>query len=68
MSIEDRFTRQADLVPRDKLLNTRISIVGVGAVGRQLAIQLAAMGAPHVQLIDFDKVDQMNVTTQVVST
>lgn len=42
----DRFTRQADLVPRDQLQALTITVLGVGAIGRQVALQLAALGAP----------------------
>ncbi len=34
-----------------------MTIIGVGAIGRQLALQLAAMGVREFQLIDFDQVD-----------
>jgi len=60
----DRFTRQADLVPRDKLARLTVTIVGVGAIGRQVAIQLASLGVPRMQLVDFDRVEPTNVTTQ----
>ena len=60
----DRFIRQSDLVPAERLAKTTISVIGVGAVGRQVALQLAAIGAPRVQLVDFDMVDVTNVTTQ----
>ncbi len=39
-------------------------MIGVGAIGRQVAMQLAAIGAPDIQLIDFDAVDETNITTQ----
>ncbi len=60
----DRFIRQRDLVPQDQLANLTCTVVGVGAVGRQVALQLAAMGAPKIQLVDFDTVDLSNLTTQ----
>ena len=59
-----RLIRQRDLVPEEKLNDTPITIIGVGAIGRQVAIQLACMGARKLQLIDFDTVDETNVTTQ----
>ena len=59
-----RFTRQQDLVPLDKLQALTTTVIGVGAIGRQVAIQLAALGASHIQLIDFDRVDETNITTQ----
>jgi sulfur carrier protein ThiS adenylyltransferase len=60
----DRFARQADLVPRERLENLTATVIGVGAVGRQLALQLAAVGVPRMQLFDFDHVERTNVTTQ----
>jgi sulfur carrier protein ThiS adenylyltransferase len=60
----DRFTRQRDLVPADRLANVTVTVIGVGAIGRQVALQLAAIGVPHIQLVDFDVVDVTNVTTQ----
>ena len=59
-----RFERQSDLVPADRLAQVTCTVVGVGAIGRQVALQLAAIGAPNIQLVDFDHVDQSNVTTQ----
>ena len=62
--LTDRFVRQSDLVPRDRLSDQRVTIIGVGAIGRQVALQLASIGVPRLQLIDFDIVDATNVTTQ----
>ena len=59
-----RFTKQADLVPESKLASITATVIGVGAIGRQVALQLAAIGARQIQLIDFDHVDESNVTTQ----
>jgi hypothetical protein len=61
---QDRFTRQRDLVPIDRLAEVATTVIGVGAIGRQVALQLAAIGAPRIQLVDFDAVDVTNVTTQ----
>ena len=61
---QDRFTRQRDLVPTDRLSSVTSTVIGVGAIGRQVALQLAAIGAPRIQLVDFDAVDLTNVTTQ----
>lgn len=60
----DRFVRQAELVPREKLKELAATVIGVGAIGRQIALQLAAMGVTRLQLVDFDVVDSTNVTTQ----
>src|SRR4051812_21952350 len=60
----DRFTRQQDLVPRERLSELLVTVIGVGAIGRQVALQLAAIGVRRMQLVDFDRVDDTNVTTQ----
>ena len=36
----------------------------VGAIGRQVALQVAAMGVPWLQLIDFDLVEPSNLASQ----
>ena len=59
-----RFERQADLVPQTRLQELVVTVIGVGAIGRQVALQLAAIGVRRLQLIDFDRVELTNVTTQ----
>ena len=64
MTSSDRFTRQAELVPQEKLQELKATVIGVGAVGRQVALQLAAIGVRRLLLFDFDEVELTNVTTQ----
>jgi len=61
---QNRFMRQAELVPRDQLLDLKVTVIGVGAIGRQVALQLSSIGVLHLQLIDFDLVELTNITTQ----
>jgi sulfur carrier protein ThiS adenylyltransferase len=63
-SDHDRFVRQQELVPQDRQAAIKATVIGVGAIGRPLALQLAAIGVPRLQLVDFDVVDLSNVTTQ----
>ena len=60
----DRFLRQQELVPRERLEGLSVTVIGIGAIGRQVALQLAALGASRMQLVDFDRVELTNVTTQ----
>ena len=60
----DRFVRQSGFVPRQRLAELKMTVIGVGAIGRQVALQLAAIGACKLQLIDFDHVEWSNITTQ----
>lgn len=60
----DRFERQSDLVPAEKLRSLTVTVIGVGAIGRQVALQLASLGVRRLQLVDFDRVEPTNITTQ----
>jgi sulfur carrier protein ThiS adenylyltransferase len=48
----------------DQLHQMKVTVIGVGAIGRQVALQLAALGVSKLQLTDFDRVEETNVTTQ----
>jgi len=58
-----RFIRQEGLVPSG-IQTKRIAVVGTGAVGKQVATSLAAMGAKNVTIVDYDTVEDINVNTQ----
>jgi sulfur carrier protein ThiS adenylyltransferase len=62
--IKDRDIRQRDLVPPERLAECKASVIGVGAIGRQVALQLAAMGIPWLQLVDPDVVAPENLACQ----
>jgi len=62
--IENRDIRQRELIPPEKLQTTRVTVVGVGAGGRQVALQLAAIGVPRITLIDPDTVRPENLAAQ----
>ena len=64
LNLADRDLRQRDLVPPEKLAACKVTVIGVGAIGRQVAIQLAAMGVPWLQFFDHDTVDVVNLAPQ----
>jgi molybdopterin-synthase adenylyltransferase len=59
-----RDIRQRDLVPPEKLARCYALVIGVGAVGRQAALQLAATGISRMTLIDHDVVAVENLAPQ----
>ena len=61
---DERFSRQRDIIPADRMTSCKATVIGVGAIGRQVALQLSAMGIPWLQLIDFDKVEWSNLASQ----
>jgi sulfur carrier protein ThiS adenylyltransferase len=60
----ERYSRQKDIVPADRIAACKATIIGVGAIGRQVALQLTAMGIPWLQLVDFDAVEPSNLASQ----
>jgi sulfur carrier protein ThiS adenylyltransferase len=63
-TLSERFSRQTSLVPQEILGEASLTVIGVGAIGRQLAVQAAALGIHNLQLVDFDQVEMTNLTTQ----
>jgi sulfur carrier protein ThiS adenylyltransferase len=59
-----RFERQEAFVPERRLQSLTATVIGVGSIGRQVALHLAAIGVRRLQLVDFDRVEVSNITTQ----
>jgi sulfur carrier protein ThiS adenylyltransferase len=64
MNPADRWNRYRELPGLHDMLSADIGIVGVGAVGREVALGLAIMGASHLWLYDPDIVNPINLGTQ----
>ena len=61
---DERYSRQRDIVPPERIAGCKATVIGVGAIGRQVALQLVAMGIPWLQMIDHDKVEWSNLASQ----
>ena len=57
MDVDLRYIRQKEGFSLEKLNSHPVIIIGLGAVGRQVAMILATMGHTNLTLIDFDSVD-----------
>ena len=60
----ERYSRQKDIVPPERIAGCKATVIGVGAIGRQVALQLTAIGVPCLQLVDFDVVETSNLASQ----
>ena len=60
----DRDLRQRAIVPPASLADCHALVIGVGAIGRQVALQLAAVGMPDMTLFDDDTVQVENLASQ----
>jgi molybdopterin/thiamine biosynthesis adenylyltransferase len=64
VGLSDRDIRQREIVPPARLAACHAVVIGVGAIGRQVAVQLAAVGVPSLELVDHDMVGVENLATQ----
>ena len=67
--LEERYSRQVLFAPvgaegQEKLLASRVAIVGCGATGSTLASLLARAGVGHLRIIDRDFVEPSNLQRQ----
>jgi adenylyltransferase/sulfurtransferase len=67
----NRYSRQIVLkevggLGQEKLLNSRITIVGLGALGSPVAYYLAAAGIGNLRIVDFDVVETSNLHRQIL--
>lgn len=62
--LSQRSRRQQEFIPPDKLAQYVFHVIGVGAIGRQVALQLAAIGVSDLILWDHDKVEAINLGPQ----
>ncbi len=60
----NRQYRMSDIVPAEHLAELNIAVIGVGAIGRNVALQLAQIGAESLTLIDPDTIEELNVGPQ----
>ena len=59
-----RNERQLDIIDQNAITNARVAVVGVGAIGRQVAVMLATMGVGTIEMLDGDQVDIENLGCQ----
>ena len=60
----ERYARQSGVLDPNKLSRTSVAVMGCGAVGRQLALQLASSGQRGLHLYDHDRIEEVNLGPQ----
>lgn len=56
---------EVDIDGQEKLLNSRVLIIGMGGLGSPVSLYLAAAGVGHLVIVDFDTVDLSNLQRQI---
>jgi adenylyltransferase/sulfurtransferase len=67
----ERYSRQIVLkeiggIGQEKLLRSKISLIGLGALGSPIAYYLVAAGIGHLKIIDYDSVKISNLPRQIL--
>ena len=67
----NRYSRQIVLkevggIGQEKLLSSRVTIIGLGALGSPVAYYLAAAGIGNLRIVDFDIVEPSNLHRQIL--
>lgn len=62
--IREKVLKRQDPIINDKLKNAKISILGCGGLGSNIAMTLARSGVGELFLYDFDKVEYSNLNRQ----
>lgn len=67
----ERYSRQIVLkevggIGQEKLLSSKITLIGLGALGSPAAYYLAAAGIGNLRIIDFDRVEISNLHRQIL--
>lgn len=57
---------QVDIAGQEKLLASRVLIIGLGGLGSPIAMYLAAAGIGHLVLVDNDVVELSNLQRQII--
>ncbi|MBC8947353.1 HesA/MoeB/ThiF family protein [Xenorhabdus indica] len=68
---DERYNRQINMPEwgverQEKLLNSRVVVIGAGGVKSTLLMCLAAAGIGHIKIIEFDKVELSNLNRQLL--
>ena len=58
-----KYSRQATCVPKS-IYNKTAAVIGCGAVGRNIIVQLTSMGLKSISIFDFDRVEDHNIVSQ----
>lgn len=65
---DDRYARFRLIAwwDQDKLAAARVLVVGAGALGNEVLKNLALLGIGHVYIVDFDEIEESNLTRSVL--
>ncbi len=69
-SLRDRLEREITLIGEEKVLkiiNSSVTVIGLGGVGGYVCEMLARAGVGRLELVDFDTVSKSNLNRQIIA-
>lgn len=57
---------EIDVAGQERLLSSRVLLIGLGGLGSPVSMYLAAAGVGHLVLVDYDRVELSNLQRQIV--
>ena len=68
ISDDDRYSRFRLIAwwDQEKLANAKVLVVGAGALGNEVLKNLALLGVGNVYIVDFDEIEESNLTRSVL--
>lgn len=64
----NRYKNQKGLIDNERLARTPIIVVGAGAIGSRVVVDLSKMGARDITVYDFDTLEDHNFSSQMYPT
>lgn len=61
----NNITRHQDLFQPEMLKDTPVHVIGCGATGGAIALNLVKLGVPEIHLYDMDKIEEHNIANQI---
>ena len=63
----ERYARHSiiDWFSQDKVHNSKVAVIGAGAVGNEVVKNLALLGVGEIHIYDYDKIEIHNLTRSI---
>jgi len=62
----ERYSRQLNTLPQDKLLESSVTVIGAGGLGSPALLYLAAAGIGKIKIVDHERIEISNLNRQVL--
>ena len=61
----NNLSKHAEIFQPEMLLDTPVHVIGCGATGANIALQLTKLGVPEIHIYDMDVIEEHNIANQI---